>query len=73
MHHHPTFSTRVGNQGFVEPTGHAAAFPSVIQGSAESLPAAKNKRLHHDTAFLAERGCLGTVILTGHPVPTHQH
>ncbi|MDP9051948.1 MAG: hypothetical protein M3O31_14710 [Acidobacteriota bacterium] len=73
MNHHPAFSTHIPNQAIVKSVGHQKVCLSVIHGGAESAPATKNKGLLHETAFLAERGCLGTVSHPGHPGPAHRH
>jgi hypothetical protein len=69
MTHHPAFSTRVRNQEVTKVPGHGVACPSAIHGTAAGSPAAKIKGLPHDSAFLAERGCLGAAKLPGRPLP----
>jgi hypothetical protein len=59
MTHHPAFSTRVGNQEADKATRHSEASPGAIHEKAGGSPAARTKGMLHDSAFLAERGCLG--------------
>ena len=75
MTHHDAFSTRVRNQNLVKVPGHGPSFPPAVHGKAEEGLRAKDKGyLHlHDSAFLAERGCLGGVNLPRRPAPGHQH
>ena len=75
MSHHAAFSTRARPQNLLKVPGHGAAVPAAIHGKAEEILRPKDKGyLHlHDSAFLAERGCLGGVNLPRHPAPAHQH
>jgi hypothetical protein len=73
MTHHPAFSTRVQNQEADKVTGYGMASLAAIHGKAAGLSAAKTKGLLHDSAFLAERGCLGASKLAGHPGQAHSH
>ena len=45
------------------------ASTSAIPGKTAGSPAAKTKALLHDSAFLAERGCLAVAKLSGRPLP----
>jgi hypothetical protein len=71
MTHHPAFSTRVRNQEADKAMGHSVVNPSATPGNAAGLSAAKTKGLLHDSAFMAERGCLGASKLAGHPGQAH--
>lgn len=73
MTHHPAFSTRVRNQGVTKANGHSVACPAVIHGNAVGAQAANGKGMPHDSAFLAERGCLGGAKLPGHTAQAHLH
>jgi hypothetical protein len=72
MTHHPAFSARVRSQQIHKANGHGAAIPAVLHGNA-GPSATKTKSLLHDSAFLAERGCLGAGKVHGHSGTAHQH
>lgn len=73
MSHHAAFSTRVRDKGIFRVSGRDEGQPATMHGRAEEQMPAKNKGYLHDSAFLADRGCLGAANLPRHPAPAHQH
>jgi hypothetical protein len=73
MTHGPALSTGVRLREADNGPGHGVANPPAIHGKAEESPAAKTKVLLHDSAFLAERGCLDAGKLARHPGQAHPH
>jgi hypothetical protein len=71
MSHHAAFSTRIRRQIVLKVP--LAGYSGAIHGKAEDQISVKDKGYLHDSAFLAERGCLGPANLPRHPAPAHQH
>lgn len=69
MKHHPAFSTRVRIQGVFDVPGRSIGIPAALHGKAEDALPAKDRGYLHDSAFLAERGCLGPANLPRHLTP----
>jgi len=73
MPHHAAFSTRVRSQDTFKVPGRGGGYPAAIHGKAEEQISAKDKGYLHDSAFLAERGCMGAANLPRHPASEHHH
>jgi hypothetical protein len=75
--HQAAFSNRVRNRVIFTVSSRGTGYPVAIHGKAEGQISAKDvsardKGYRHDSAFLAERGCLGAANLPRHPAPAHQ-
>jgi hypothetical protein len=73
MTQHAVFSTQVRSKVGFNLSGRGASYPTAIHGNAEEQFTAKGKSYLHDSAFLADRGCLDGSNLPRHPAPAHRY